>query len=140
MGETATVGLHFVVSNSVEKPNPELRKFIRSHVMMGKNRGKTLPLRKRKQKEIQDPSSSSCASSASLRGHDAPSALPTTVAIANTLSHEVLLAPATVPRKFGSDVSTFQFPIVLEPGTIEIILQCTLSLVISYASDKQLID
>ncbi|KAK4158673.1 hypothetical protein QBC43DRAFT_248993 [Cladorrhinum sp. PSN259] len=40
--------IHFVVSTGTEKADPELRKFIRSHVMQGKNKGKKLPSRKRK--------------------------------------------------------------------------------------------
>ncbi|KAK3989064.1 hypothetical protein QBC44DRAFT_267806 [Cladorrhinum sp. PSN332] len=42
--------IHFVVSTGTEKAGPELRKFIRSHVMQGKNKGKKLPPRTRKPK------------------------------------------------------------------------------------------
>ncbi|KAK4223348.1 hypothetical protein QBC38DRAFT_399859 [Podospora fimiseda] len=42
--------IHFVVSTGTEKVDPELRKFIRSHVMQGKNKGKKLPPRVRKPK------------------------------------------------------------------------------------------
>ncbi len=48
---TTAAGLHFVVSTDLEKPNAELRNFIRSHCMLGKNRGRILPPRKRKPKK-----------------------------------------------------------------------------------------
>ncbi|KAF2648763.1 hypothetical protein K491DRAFT_612108, partial [Lophiostoma macrostomum CBS 122681] len=40
--------LQFVVSNNLKKPDPDLRKVIRSHVMLGKNQGRILPPRKKK--------------------------------------------------------------------------------------------
>lgn len=49
-------GMHFVVSTGLEKPSPKLRRLIRSHVMLGKNRGKALPHRRKKPKETQDHS------------------------------------------------------------------------------------
>lgn len=104
-----TAGLHFVVSTDVEKPNPELRKFIRSHCMLGKNRGKTLPPRKRKPKRTQDASTSS----------ESPASSTTT-----TVSRHIL--PVTVPRKFGSDLSTIRFANTVEPRVAEVVLQCGL--------------
>jgi hypothetical protein len=95
-------GLHFVVSTSVEKPNPELRKLIRSHVMMGKNRGKKFPPQKRGSKRMQ-------------KG-------PPTSTI--PASHPIL--PVTTPRKFGSDVSTISFADAVEPATVEVVLKCEL--------------
>ena len=117
LSSRGTAGLHFVVSTGVEKPNPELRKFIRSHVMLGKNRGKTLPPRKREPKRVQEVSSpSSDASTASVSGPDGDLVGP------SATSHPVL--PVTVPRKFGSAVSTICFADAVEPGTVEVVLQC----------------
>ena len=109
-------GLHFVVSNSLEKPDPELRKFIRSHVMQGKNQGRKLPPRKKKPKAGQEPPiSSSDAYNRDIHGSWAPS------------TTAVLLDPVlavTIPRSFGSGMSTISFADTLEPGTIEVVLQC----------------
>ena len=102
-------GLHFVVSTDVKKPNPELRKFIRSHCMLGKNRGKTLPLRKKKLKRTQDASTPS----------ESPASSTTTTVFRHIL-------PVTVPRKFGSDLSTIRFADAVEPGAVEVVLQCGL--------------
>jgi hypothetical protein len=114
-------GLHFVVSTGVEKPNPELRKFIRSHVMLGKNRRKTYPPRKRKPKGGQDVASSiSDASLAVASGPDRDLVGPSVSSA--MASHPVL--PVAVPRKFGSDVSTIPFADAVEPGTVDVVLRC----------------
>jgi hypothetical protein len=121
-------GLHFVVSTNVEKPDPELRKVIRSHIMMGKNRGKTFPRRKKKTKEVQDVSSSS--SNTPLTSTSSPDedqvGPPASSVVA---SHPV--RPFTVPRKFGTDWSTFRFADGVEPGTVDVVLQCEWCLAIS---------
>ena len=91
---TATTDLHFVVSTDAEKQTPELRKLIRSHCMLGKNRGKTLPQRKGKSR--------------------------TTTAASRQL------LPATVPRKFGSDLSPVPFADAVEPSVVEVVLHCGL--------------
>ena len=77
--------------------------------MQGKNRGKTLPPRKRRPKRTQDVSNPS-QSTASFT--------PTTV------SRQIL--PVTVPRKFGSDLSTIRFANAVEPRVVEVVLQCGL--------------
>jgi hypothetical protein len=115
-----STGLHFVVSGSLEKPDPELRKFIRSHVMQGKNRGRKLPSRKKKKPRVDQELSASSASPGDL--HE--SLLPPTV----TASSPVSTISATLPRSFGSGMSTISFADNLEPGTIEVVLQCELVL------------
>ena len=105
----ATAGLHFVVSTDVKKANPELRKIIRSHCMLGKNRGKTLPHRKKKLERSQDASTPS----------ESPASSTTT-----TVSRRIL--PVTVPRKFGSDLSTVRFADSVELGAVEVVLRCRL--------------
>ncbi|KAF4632202.1 hypothetical protein G7Y89_g5924 [Cudoniella acicularis] len=121
--DAGITGLHFVVSSSVEKPNPELRKFIRSHVMIGKNRGKTLPPRKRKQKGLQDGSFSSPDAISASPPSPGEFSASSTATTATTVSHPVLPVQVTVPRKFGSDVSTIRFAAAVQPGTVEIVLQ-----------------
>ena len=79
--------------------------------MQGKNRGKTLPPRKRKAKRTQE---------ASTPSESTASFTPTTV------SRQIL--PVTVPRKFGSDLSTIRFANAVEPRVVEVVLQCGLYL------------
>ncbi|KAK3358803.1 hypothetical protein B0T25DRAFT_599686 [Lasiosphaeria hispida] len=103
-------GLHFVVSTDLEKPDANLRKLIRSHVMQGKNRGKTHPHRARKRKGVLDaPESLTC-----LEGPDS-----------NASSSGVVL-PILAPRRFGSELSTICFPDGVEPKTVEVVLQFSL--------------
>jgi hypothetical protein len=114
------MGMHFVVSTGTEKPDPELRKLIRSHVMLGKNRGKVLPPRKRKPKGVPEPTSSSSdpsPPSASDPDEDAEARY----SASSTAPHSL---PVAVPRVLGSGMSTICFADVLEPGTIEVVLQC----------------
>lgn len=54
MTDTQLVSLPFVVTTSVEKPDLEVRKLIRSHVMLGKNLGKIMRRRPGKQKQHVD--------------------------------------------------------------------------------------
>jgi hypothetical protein len=117
--------LHFVVSTGVEKPDPELRKFIRSHVMLGKNKGKAQRPRKRVTKELQNDSSlSSCVSNPSAASsQDGDMVEPS--ASSTKPSHTVL--PVTVPRKFGSQLDTIRFADAVEPVSVEVVLQCASS-------------
>ncbi|RYP61966.1 hypothetical protein DL770_009667 [Monosporascus sp. CRB-9-2] len=103
----------FVVSTDVRKPDPELRKFIRSHVMMGKNRGKTLRPRKRASKAIRDPP---------LICDDDPAGPPGS---SITGPHSV------IPRKVGSDLSTVRFADVVDPCAVEVVLQSTVVLTLA---------
>lgn len=112
-------GLHFVVSTDLAKPHPELRKLIRSHVMVGKNRGRRLPPRKTKRTNGQYPSTSSSSSSAS----GSPS---TSLSISPTVSDALVRVHTPSPRKFGSECSTVRFADNVEPGTVEVVLQCKL--------------
>ena len=112
-----TAELPFLTTTGAEKPNPKLRKFIRSHVMLGKNRGKTLPPRKKIQKDVQSRSASiSEASSTSQPGSEDTSTPPTTA------SQPIF--PIAVPPTFGSDASTIGIIDTVEPEAIEIVLRC----------------
>ncbi|KAF6233984.1 hypothetical protein HO173_007814 [Letharia columbiana] len=94
----------FVVSTSVEKPDPEVRKLIRSHVMLGKNQGKTRCSRRREASNVADKSSPN-------EDLGAPSASFITA------SHSV------IPPKIGSDLSTIRFADAVEPSKVEFVLR-----------------
>ncbi|RYP02083.1 hypothetical protein DL764_005964 [Monosporascus ibericus] len=99
--------MSFVVSTGVEKPDPELRKFIRSHVMLGKNRGKTLRPRRREPKAI-PVGDSSPSSEGDTREPSCPSL---------SASHSI------IPRKVGSDLATARFADTVEPYAVEVVLR-----------------
>lgn len=92
--------------------------------MLGKNRGKTLPSRKRKPKWTQDD--------ASLLSESIEESSSTTT----TTSHHPL--PVTVPRKFGSDLSAIQFASAVDPKVVEVVLRCRLYLLSVAFVQKQL--
>jgi hypothetical protein len=118
-----------MVTTGVEKFNPESRKLIRSHIMMGKNLGKTRPLRKRRELNgvVREEVSSSSSSSDTLSPDGCqvgPSPSASSSSTTASESHPVLQSPATIPRKFGSDASTICFADAVKPGTVEVVLQC----------------
>ncbi|OCK74502.1 hypothetical protein K432DRAFT_469376 [Lepidopterella palustris CBS 459.81] len=95
-----------MVTTGVEKFNPESRKLIRSHVMMGKNLGKTRPPQKSRE----------------VNGVVGPSPSPSSSTTASE-SHPALQLPATIPHNLGSDASTICFADAVKPGTVEVVLQ-----------------
>ena len=97
-----------MVSTSADKLSPEARKLIRSHVMLGKNQGKTWPPRRREARESADKFSSD----------ETPGRRPSGSSI--TLSHSV------IPPKIGSDLSTVQFADAVEPSLVEVVFRCKL--------------
>lgn len=130
-----TLGLCFVVSTSIEKPDPDLRKLIRSQVMQGKNRGKKHSFRTRKSKRRQGLSNSNYSEPpTSTPCLDENQSWPS--ATSTTISYPVL--PITIPRKFGSDLSAAQFAGEVESGMVEVVLQCELfpTICANYSSDS----
>ncbi len=126
--DNAVAKLHFVVSNNLEKPNTELRKFIRSHVMQGKNQGRKLPPRKKKPKAGQAiPCSSFDTSANDIHGSFA---LSSTAFLPNPV------LAVSIPRSLASGMSTISFADALEPGTIEVVLQCESFLAYVYTKTK----
>lgn len=92
----SSVEMNFVVTTGpVEKHDAEVRKMIRTHVMIGKNKGRVLPPRKKKKKNVTSATESSP------------------------------MYPATIPRKFGSDLSATQFAERVTPEAVNTILHCT---------------
>ncbi|KAI1142847.1 hypothetical protein F5Y05DRAFT_408296 [Hypoxylon sp. FL0543] len=99
----------FIVSTGTDKPNPELRKLIRSHVMKGKNRGRVLRPKHKivaDSGSIEDPNDTSCSSDD----------LPTDISL-------VPAHPSIIPRRVGSDVSLTRFADAIEESTAAVILQ-----------------
>ncbi|CAG8972912.1 hypothetical protein HYALB_00001332 [Hymenoscyphus albidus] len=89
--------MNFVVSTGpVEKHNAEVRKLIRTHVMLGKNRGRVLPPRKKKNKDVEA-----------------------------SLSEKPLSESVTTctPRNFGSDLCAVRFADTVTPEAITSILR-----------------
>ncbi|ETS86339.1 hypothetical protein PFICI_00167 [Pestalotiopsis fici W106-1] len=96
-------GLRFITVAGGEKPDAASRKNIRSHVMVGKNRGKKFPNRKRKSKvqtAAEDPREP-----------------------AGTLSRSIIASLTAVPPKFGSALSTIHFANDVQPREVEIVLR-----------------
>jgi hypothetical protein len=88
----------FVISTSMNKVDPEMRKLIRSHCMLGKNRGRVLHSR-RKPKTV----------------------FPVSEPVQNLLDLEVASA---VPNKLGSELSLLRFADSVEPSMLWEVLKC----------------
>jgi len=73
--------------------------------MLGKNKGKSLPPRKKKSRVVQAVPSSST------------NALPGSASSMTSY-------PVTVPHKFGSIASGICFPDTIDPRIVDIVLQC----------------
>jgi hypothetical protein len=96
-------GLPFIVSTGSGKADPDMRKLIRSHVMLGKNLGKS-PARRKGLARSDD-----CAGEV-------------TIGVATRLP----LAPVSlsIPPKVGSDVSLIKLADVVDPTMFADICHC----------------
>ena len=99
----------FVVSTGLEKPDPEMRKFIRSHVMRGKNLGKSL---RPKTKEPQGARKSS----ENIPDHSG-----------DQLDSSATTSHLAIARKVSSDLATVRFADTVEPHAVQTVLQCEFS-------------
>lgn len=90
-----------MISTGTEKPDPELRKVIRSHVMRKKNLGRLLPPRKTKERRPQDETDSYT------------DAVQTVVTSKNP-----------IPRNFGFSASAVTFADSIEPEAVDVFLKC----------------
>ncbi|OTB11599.1 hypothetical protein K445DRAFT_321979 [Daldinia sp. EC12] len=107
-------GMPFIVSTSTKKPDPELRKLIRSHVMMGKNRGKILRPNYRKAGESSSPEES----------HDSRSRARSSLEKEAYDDDELItLTPVVVPRRVGGDLSFIRFADTIEDSSVAVILE-----------------
>ncbi|KAK0619620.1 hypothetical protein B0T14DRAFT_566449 [Immersiella caudata] len=97
----------FIVTTSLDKTDAETRKFIRSHVMRGKNKGKLMP-RKGKKSRALDSDATPQSSPASLVQHEDPG-----------WEHWQLVSP----RKVASELSLFRYTQELSPPMKELIFR-----------------
>ncbi|EPS35700.1 hypothetical protein H072_10845 [Dactylellina haptotyla CBS 200.50] len=106
------LGVHFIVSTDTTKANADTRKFIRSHVMMGKNLGKSRPRKKNnankgKAKEVPPPSDND----AEHVEQDSP---PTTT------EPETLCG---IPARVGSDIDFNKFADFIKPSVLDEVIK-----------------
>jgi hypothetical protein len=105
-------GLTFVVSTDLAKPSADTRKFIRSHVMLGKNLGKTLPSKKPIAQEPSPPTSDEEECIKSL----APEAFTSSSSL-----ESLALAPSS--RQFSSLLATISLADTVDVGKIDSVLK-----------------
>jgi hypothetical protein len=108
----------FIVTTSLDKTDAETRKFIRSHVMRGKNKGKSMP-RKGKKSRSPDSDTTPQSSPASLVQHED-----------SGWEHWQLVSP----RKVASELSLFRYTQELNPSMKELIFRGSSSRPCSLAS------
>ncbi|KAK6497983.1 hypothetical protein TWF506_004228 [Arthrobotrys conoides] len=104
------VEIHFIVSTDPTKTDADTRKFIRSHVMLGKNLGRPRPDR-RKKKAPQDPKQPSKDNSNSKNRQDEEGAefdeINTWLPLRNSIvSYRGRLS---IPPRIGDDFTTLEF-------------------------------
>lgn len=105
----------FILSTGTEKPGPTVRRSIRSHVMMGKNRGKTRSNKKSRPKaRVTLP--------AEEEDHDLELS-DQSDATSKSLSLSPV-GPVVVPRKLVPDVTTFRLASSAEPHLVHGVLRC----------------
>lgn len=107
MATTQASGMPFVVSTSLDKPDPNLRKFIRKHVMMGKNRGKTRPTKKKEKKAI----------GLSEMSHPAKDLTKSSSNVSLIVRHH------PIPPNVGSELSTVHFADDVDLSTVAVVLR-----------------
>ncbi|KAF8847826.1 hypothetical protein BDZ45DRAFT_307962 [Acephala macrosclerotiorum] len=99
MATSESSGMHFIISTDVKKANPETRKLIRSHVMLGKNRTKSSQAKRRKV----------TTSRVRINDHDQTASTP--------LDEVIDACRSAIPRRVSSDLSFTNFAVELEPAT-----------------------
>ncbi|KAI1390318.1 uncharacterized protein F4822DRAFT_428656 [Hypoxylon trugodes] len=106
-------GLPFIVSTSTKKADPELRKFIRSHVMVGKNRGKTLGPRAKRDKKSKEPDTTTEKSDVTSSMDDI------------YIENRILLSASlrAIPKRVGTNTSFIQFADTVEQSAINTIME-----------------
>lgn len=94
-------GMPFVISTSMNKADPEMRKLIRSHCMLGRNRGRILHSRRKPKKTV----------------------VPASEPVIEKLL-DLKAAASAVPNKLGSELSLLRFADSVEPSTLWKLLKC----------------
>ena len=90
-------GFLFIISTGVKNEDPATRKMVRSHAMIGKNRGKSRSVPQKPHMINQTTN---------------PQADPD--------------AAFVIPRKVGSDLSLIRFADSVDPTLVEVVLKCKL--------------
>lgn len=98
-------GLQFVVSNSVDKPNAEVRKLIRSHCMLKKNKGKT-----------RRPSKCETNSSANKSSPEED--------LSESSTSPASSSDSVIPPKVGSDLLTIRYADAVDSYKVEVVFRC----------------
>jgi hypothetical protein len=115
MSSTKGPGNPFIVSTGIEKADSETRKLIRSHVMLGKNLGKSRYVKCRKPQNTPKDSGGIVISN---EGPGEPS---------DTL---IKTPHTTIPNRVGSDVSFVEFADTIPPSPLADLLKCKLIAII----------
>ncbi|KAK0609692.1 hypothetical protein B0T17DRAFT_566229 [Bombardia bombarda] len=103
--------LPFIVSTSVGKTDQDTRKLIRSHVMRGKNLGKSRPAKERSRAPRYGRDHGPKGEDNSRDKGQPPAALTTTF-------------HSRIPPKVGSDYSLQRFVETIEPSVVAEVMQC----------------
>jgi len=111
----------FIVATSLDKADSATRKFIRSHVMRGKNKGKSMPRKGKTQcgADTDLPSQRSDQTDANMNTDE-----PRNV----ELVWEKGVWPLTTPRKVAAELSLFRYTADLTPPMRELIYRGSLLL------------
>ncbi|RYP37686.1 hypothetical protein DL768_010836 [Monosporascus sp. mg162] len=130
MAPAVSADLQFVVSTGLDRPNPRVRKLIRSHVMLGRNLGsrsarsgvpRIEPSRKL---HNTSPGGSPEDKSSSTGSETSPTA-------------DRPISTVAVPRRFAPYASTFRLADETEPAAVEVILKfSTISKQVLFALEK----
>ncbi|KUI58295.1 hypothetical protein VP1G_05607 [Cytospora mali] len=132
-GTNKSTELHFMVQTGVAKYNAEDRKLIRSHVMKGKNLGKTRSPQSKRNTDRADfkrpcPVSASSVGKTSLQDEHDSSVTQDSQSVSTSTTPISRSPPAspfqvTSPRKFGHICSTLEFADSVHAATVEVVLQ-----------------
>jgi len=129
---TTTDDMPFIVSTGppgAKQTDKQTRKLIRSHVMMGKNLGRTLPKRSTKHKAKSQETGSSMSKTDQPTLPEEPKntkkrsakKVPT---VAGPNLRTILLG-AGIPKKVGTDLSLIRFAdATVEHSTVLVVLRC----------------
>ncbi|KAH8658251.1 hypothetical protein BX600DRAFT_468862 [Xylariales sp. PMI_506] len=126
--------LHFVVSTDIGKPTPEVRKFIRSHVMQGKNLGTKIQDKtsspskgaKHRSQSANSPSLSANRTSKRKSKAECDASFSSSEFKENLTCNPYPVEPRVpVPRRFGSDAAIIGLGDAVDSSMVEAVLRFT---------------
>ncbi|KAK6334274.1 hypothetical protein TWF730_003488 [Orbilia blumenaviensis] len=111
------VQVHFIVSTDTAKADADTRKFIRSHVMLGKNLGRPRPDRRRKkaQQDPKQPSKDGSAPNLSTREEEELEEINSWIPLKGSI---VAYRGQSLPPRIGGDFTTLEFAAPTTPAII----------------------